>query len=98
LPNHLAFDIHNRTARNKTELTELEHSAKVEFGTKNEDYLLSPYHLPMINRPITDLLFCTDENDPLKYHSRKMVCKIRDIFKEEPLYAFYREFPTKMYT
>ena len=52
----------------------------------------------MQNRPITDLIFCTDVNDKMKYHSRKMICKLRDIFGEEPLYSFYREFPEKMYT
>ena len=52
----------------------------------------------MQNRPITDFLFCTDTDDSVKYHSRKMLCKIRDIFNEDPLYAFYREFPQQMYT
>ncbi len=52
----------------------------------------------MQNRPISYIMFCTDINDPLKYHSRKMLCKIRDIFNADPLYAFYREFPTQMYT
>jgi hypothetical protein len=52
----------------------------------------------MPNRPITDLLLCVDAEDPLKYHSRKMVCKLRDIYQKEPLYAFYREFSARMYT
>ena len=49
-------------------------------------------------RPITDMLLCVDEDDPFKYQSRKMISKMRDIFRDDPLYAFYREFPSKMYS
>ena len=49
-------------------------------------------------RPITDLLFCVDQDDPFKYHSRKMISKLRDIYNREPLYAFYREFPEDMFS
>ena len=27
-----------------------------------------------------------------------MICKLRDIYNEEPLYSFYREFPSSMYS
>ena len=50
----------------------------------------------MINRPITDLLLSVDVDSELKYHSRKFICKVRDIFSQQEddhLYAFYREFP-----
>lgn len=62
---------------------------------------LSPYHLPMhvrYNRPVSDLLICCEEQNTLKYHSRKMTAKLREIYASDPLYSFYREFPSKMYT
>lgn len=76
-----------------------------EFGNfaKPEDYRailnLSPYHLPVdpSMRPITDLLICCGDN-PSKYHARKMVARIREVFAHDPLFAFYREFGSKMYT
>ena len=53
-------------------------------------------------RPITDMLLCVDAENSLKYHSRKMMCKLRDIFDDgvnnDHLYAFYREFPPQQYT
>ena len=61
----------------------------------------SPYHIPLVmteNRPITDILLCCDNDSPYKYHSRKMISKIREVTYGDPLYAFYREFPTNMYT
>ena len=61
----------------------------------------SPYHMPMImteNRPITDILLCCDTKSPYKYHARKMIAKIRETSAYDPLYAFYREFPDKMYS
>lgn len=77
-----------------------------EFGnfTNRETYRnmlsLSPYHLPMDKanyRPITDLLICCEDN-PHKYHARKMIAKLREVYAKEPLYAFFREFGSKMYT
>jgi hypothetical protein len=51
----------------------------------------------MIGRPITDLLFCVDSQDPFKYQSRKMISKLRESYQEKPLHAFYREFPEEIY-
>lgn len=65
---------------------------------------LSPYYMPLDamvakkNRPITDLLICCEEDDPLKYHSRKLVAKLRESYAQDPLYCFYREFAAKMYS
>ena len=61
----------------------------------------SPYHIPLVmteNRPITDILLCCDTDSPYKYHSRKMIAKIREVTYRDPLYAYYREFPINMYT
>lgn len=78
----MTFDIFNRSAKsNEKDLADLQYSATVEFGKSLEDrHMMSPYHIPMPHRPITDLLLCTDVDDPFKYHSRKMVCKLRDIY------------------
>ena len=61
----------------------------------------SPYHMPLVmteNRPISDILLCCDEESPYKYHSRKLIAKIREVTSADPLYAYYREIPSKMYT
>lgn len=86
LSTHLGFDVFDKSLDKQFTF-----SQQQEFGTIDE--YLSPYHLPMPHRPITDLLFCVDAQSPLKYHSRKMICKLRDIYQEDALYAFYREFP-----
>jgi hypothetical protein len=51
------------------------------------------------NRPMTDLLISVDEElGKERYHARKMVAKLRDVYNHKPLYAFYREFSSKMYS
>lgn len=50
------------------------------------------------NRPISDIMITTDLQSPLKYHSRKMICKLREACVTDPLYAFYREFDSQMFS
>ena len=61
----------------------------------------SPYHLPLIieeNRPITDILVTVDQEWPYKYHARKLISKVREVSASDPMYAFYHEFPSQMYS
>jgi protease II len=63
-----------------------------EFGdfSKTDAYSrimgLSPYHVPLDalvaqqSRPKTDLMICCEEDYPLKYHSRKLVAKLRESY------------------
>lgn len=62
---------------------------------------MSPYHMPLemgSTKPITDMLLCVDEDNKAKYHTRKMVARIREVAALDPMYCFYREFSEKMYT
>jgi protease II len=59
----------------------------------------SPYHMYMPEKPVTDLLISVDEElGHERYHARKFTSKLRDIFHQDPMYAFYREFSQKMYS
>jgi len=90
------------------EYEELLYNKNKEFGNimqSREVYeavqRYSPYHMFMSedNRPMTDLLISVDEElGRERYHARKMVAKLRDVYNNKPLYAFYREFSSKMYT
>ena len=80
----------------------------MEFGNISADRAAyervlrySPYHLPLEieeNRPITDLLLTVDEDWPYKYHARKLMSKVREASVRDPMYAFYHEFPSQMYS
>jgi hypothetical protein len=59
---------------------------------------LSPYHLPMQIKPVTDIFLCCEEQHKYKYHSRKMIAKLREVYAYDPMFAFYREFSSKMYS
>ena len=102
---HFTNDLSDNSV--STALDQLVMDMTKEYGnfSKKEVYenliRLSPYHLPMHvsqNRPITDLLICCEEQYNFKYHSRKMIAKLREVYASDPLYAFFREFPSKMYT
>ena len=90
------------------DMDEIYHAKITEFGNIVPDkhvyervLKFSPYHMPLVmteNRPISDILLCCDQDSPYKYHSRKLIAKLREISAQDPLYAFYREFPSKMYT
>lgn len=105
LPSYLMYDLADKLPGvSQEEFAERQYLGIQEFGdiSQLEVYqqaqLMSPYHLPMSIRPITDLLISVDEDHPYKYHSRKLMGKLRHIKAGDPLYAFYREFPTKMYS
>lgn len=80
----------------------------MEFGNISSDIEaykrvlgISPYHLPLRmdnNRPITDFLLTVDQEWPQKYHARKLIAKVREASSTDPLYAFYHEFSTQMYS
>ena len=108
LSNHLLHDILDRGTDKSMGTDEIYFQKLTEFGDIASDrgafervMSFSPYHMPMLmteNRPITDILLCCDTDSPYKYHSRKMIAKIRETSAFDPLYAFYREFPDKMYS
>ena len=50
------------------------------------------------NRPLTDLLLTVDSDSPYRYHARKLIAKLRDVAYKDPLYAFYYEYPSQMYS
>ena len=50
------------------------------------------------NRPLTDILLTVDAASPYKYHARKLIAKLRDVAYKDPLYAFYHEYPSQMYS
>ena len=50
------------------------------------------------NRPISDILLTCDAESPYKYHSRKLISKVRETSVMDPMYAFYHEFPAQMYS
>ena len=54
--------------------------------------------MPIERRPISDILVTVDKDFAHKYHARKLTAKLRHMFSHEPLYQFYKEYPTKMFT
>lgn len=42
----------------------------------------------------TDLLLSVDEDFIHKYHSRKLIAKLREVFLKNKTNLFYREFPS----
>jgi len=105
LVSHLFYDLQDKKVGiSGEEHSELLFEQRKEFGNiaaslslYDECFTdLSPYHLSLKRgRPITDLLVCVDEENDYVYHSRKLVAKLRDIYAEDPLYMFYRQFPPK---
>ena len=90
-------------------MEQLYHDKMTEFGDIVSDahayervLSYSPYHLPLSaghpHRPITHIMITCDQHSPYRYHSRKLISKIREVCQADPLYAFYREYPEKMYS
>ena len=108
---HLTADINTKqstTAFMDLSVEKIRIAKQLEFGNINADVeaykrllTISPYHLPLhmkANRPISDILLTVDSDWPLKYHSRKLIAKIRDASASDPMYAFYQEFSPQMYS
>ena len=111
LPSHLTNDIHTRlstSSKASIQSEKVKMAKLMEFGNITADQnayekLLrySPYHMPLDmeeNRPISDILITCDEANKYKYHARKLMCKLRDASKHDPMYAFYHEYPRQMYS
>lgn len=43
----------------------------------------------------TDLLICCDEDFPYLYHSRKLICKLRQMYGKQNSWFFYKEYRSK---
>ncbi len=104
LTSHMLYDIEERDST----LSALEHEQRVhdkieEFGDPmnrlfyESHKLISPYHVPFLDETQmhTDLLVCVDENNPMKYHARKLIAKIRSVYEKDNSWAFYNEFREK---
>ena len=46
----------------------------------------------------TDLYICVDEKFKYKYHARKLICKLREVYGKENSHNFYREYGFKGHT
>ena len=102
LVSHLMQDIEERNPK-ITSL--LEHDQRhfdktFEFGDPGNRLfyeshkIISPYHIPVLDESslYTDLLVCVDGENPLKYHSRKLMGKLRQHFGKDNSWVFYKEF------
>ena len=85
LVQHLFLDIETRNTSSGVD-HDIRHYDKLqEFGDpQNKVFyeahkMYSPYHMPTIDETAmnTDLLVCVDEENKHKYHSRKLICKLR---------------------
>lgn len=61
---------------------------------------MSPYHAGIIDpqRLHTDLYVCVDEENDYKYHARKLIAKLREVYHKENSHVFYKEFSRKALT
>jgi protease II len=108
LVSHMLHDIETRSATSTSALEhDLRHFDKLaEYGDPHNRLfyeslkLISPYHMGVLDHESlhTDLYLCVDEEFPYKYHARKLVAKLREIYNKENSYVFYREFGRKGYT
>ena len=111
LPSHLTHDISTKLSTSskfaihaeKVKIAKLMEFGNIAANPESYERVLrySPYHLPLDmkeNRPITDLLLTVDEAWPYKYHARKMISKVREASARDPMYAFYHEFASQMYS
>ena len=108
LVNHLLFDIEDRQLSKNTDREhDIRHFDKLEeFGDPQNPIfyqatkLISPYHMPPIvkSQMHTDLLISVDEEFPYLYHSRKLICKLRELYNKDNSWIFYREFGRKSMT
>ena len=107
LPSHLINDLGKRLAKQsplalqneRVKLAKLTEFGNIAASQSTYERVLSysPYHIPLLmntNRPISDILITCDEDSPYKYHSRKLISKIREASMMDPMYTFYHEFPT----
>ncbi|CDW85180.1 oligopeptidase b [Stylonychia lemnae] len=106
LVNHLFHDFENISPNiSPQEFERRKFQAIQEYGNiQNFDTYesllsLSPYHLPIIPEYsfLTDLLVTADEEHRLNYHSRKLICKLRELKQKDKTFVFFREFPEKQY-
>ena len=87
----------------KVKMAKLMEFGNIVASTDAYERLLkySPYHMSLDmdeNRPISDVMMTCDAEWPYKYHARKMIAKVRDASYYDPMYAFYHEFPSQMYS
>lgn len=43
----------------------------------------------------TDLYVCVDEDNKYKYHARKLMCKLREVYQKDNSHVFYKEYGRK---
>jgi protease II len=100
---HMLEDIEDRQFLTTTEsLLDFElmrHRKLAEFGDPSSPLffemqrLISPYHMPLIEDDgmRTNLMLSVDTGHRLRYHSRKLACKLRHLLTKENSWAFYDE-------
>ena len=50
------------------------------------------------NQMHTDLYLCVDEKFRYKYHARKLMCKLREVYGKENSHNLYKEYGHKGHT
>ena len=110
LVNHLLYDIETRNVASSS-LTAVEHDLRhydklFEFGDPQvkafyeAHKLISPYRMPVTDARAlnTDLMVCVDQDFPYVYHSRKLICKLREVYNKDNIWIFYKEYPRNSLT
>lgn len=108
LVTHMMVDIETRrpTVRSATDHDWTHYEKLSEFGDPHNRLfyesikLMSPYHAPVVDKTSlhTDLLVCVDEDFHLKYHARKLICKLRELYHRDNSFVFYQEYGRKAHT
>ena len=107
LVSHLMLDIENRSySRSRLEHDIVHYDKLEEFGdVQNKLFYemvrtISPYHMPVVDKEAmhTDLMLCVDDEFVYKYHARKLMCKLRDVYGKDNSFAFYKEYGAKAHT
>lgn len=99
---HLFEDIEHKQGKEyEREFDNQKYMKIQEFGDIHSKHfydslqLISPYHMPHPYKINTDILLTVDADFKYVYHSRKLMCKLREVGDPKTGYMFYKEYPTK---